>query len=138
MPLKAFEKDDFYAPNAEINTTPLVDVMLVLMVIFLVTAPMLEQSIRLELPKTAAASVSETKSITISITKDGRYYWDSNEISEAILTQKLQETKSHDSKQQILIRADADVKYSSVAFLLVEASRLGLTNVGFAVDGSKD
>jgi biopolymer transport protein ExbD len=138
MPLKAFEKDDFHAPNAEINTTPLVDVMLVLMVIFLVTAPMLEQSIRLELPKTASVSVLDTKSITVSITKNGDYYWDSNAISKTALTQKLQETKNRDPKQQILIRADADVKYSSVAFVLAEASRNGLTNVGFAVDGNKN
>lgn len=138
MPLKAFEREDFHAPNAEINTTPLVDVMLVLMVIFLVTAPMLEQSVRLELPKTAPAFVSEAKSVTVSITKDGRYHWNSDEVSAPMLTQKLKEAKGYDSEQQILIRADADTKYSGVAFLLAEALKLGLTNVSFAVDGSKN
>lgn len=137
MSLKAFDKDDFHAPNAEINTTPLVDVMLVLMVIFLVTAPMLEQSIRLELPKTAVASISEVESITVSISKDGNYYWNSNEVSEKMLTEKLQEAQKYDAKKQILVRADANVKYASVAFLLAEASKFGLTNISFSVDGSK-
>ena len=136
MSLKAFEREEFHAPNAEINTTPLVDVMLVLMVIFLVTAPMLEQSVRLELPKTASASIEDIKSITISITKSGQYHWGSEEISKDELRQKLIEMKGQNPKEQILIRADAEVKYSSVAFLLAEASKLGISNVGFAVDGN--
>ncbi len=131
MSFKAFEKDDFHAQNAEINTTPLVDVMLVLMVIFLVTAPVLEQAISLQLPKTASVSIMEVKNISVSITKDGQYHWNSEVISKEVLSQKLFEMKN--SKDQILIRADADVKYSTVAFLLTEASRLGISNVGFAV-----
>ena len=133
MSFNPFEKEDFHAPNAEINTTPLVDVMLVLMVIFLVTAPVLEQSIALNLPKTASVSISQSKPVTVSITQNGEYFWEGQAISKEELTQKLLEMKG--SKEQILIRADSQTQYSTVAFLLAEASRIGVTNIGFAVDG---
>ena len=133
MSLNPFEKEDFHAPNAEINTTPLVDVMLVLMVIFLVTAPVLEQSIALNLPKTASVSISQSKPVTVSITQSGNYFWEGQEISKEELTQKLLAVKG--SKEQILIRADSQTQYSTVAFILAEASRVGVTNIGFAVDG---
>ena len=133
MSFNPFEKEDFHAPNAEINTTPLVDVMLVLMVIFLVTAPVLEQSIALNLPKTASVSISQSKPVTVSITQNGNYFWEGQEISKEELTHKLLEVKG--SKEQILIRADSQTQYSTVAFVLAEASRVGVTNIGFAVDG---
>jgi len=134
MSFNPFEKEDFHAPNAEINTTPLVDVMLVLMVIFLVTAPVLEQSIALNLPKTASVSISQSKPVTVSITQSGNYFWEGQEISKEELTQKFLEVKG--SKEQILIRADSQTQYSTVAFVLAEASRVGVTNIGFAVDGN--
>ena len=133
MSFNPFEKEDFHAPNAEINTTPLVDVMLVLMVIFLVTAPVLEQSIALNLPKTASVSISQSKPVTVSITQNGEYFWEGQAISKEELTQKLLEMKG--SKEQVLIRADSQTQYSTVAFLLAEASRIGVANIGFAVDG---
>lgn len=133
MSFNPFEKEDFHAPNAEINTTPLVDVMLVLMVIFLVTAPVLEQSIALNLPKTASVSISESNPTTVSITQNGEYFWEGQAIFKEELTQKLLEMK--DSQNQVLIRADSQTQYSNVAFLLAEASRVGVTNIGFAVDG---
>ncbi len=133
MSFNPFEKEDFHAPNAEINTTPLVDVMLVLMVIFLVTAPVLEQSIALNLPKTASVSISQSKPVAVSITQNGEYFWEGQAISKEELTQKLLEMKG--SKEQILIRADSQTQYSTVAFLLAEASRIGVANIGFAVDG---
>ena len=134
MSFNPFEKEDFHAPNAEINTTPLVDVMLVLMVIFLVTAPVLEQSIALNLPKTASVTISQSKPVTVSITQNGDYFWEGQEISKEELTQKLLEVKG--SKEQILIRADSQTQYSTVAFVLTEAYRVGVTNIGFAVDGN--
>lgn len=133
MSFNPFEKEDFHAPNAEINTTPLVDVMLVLMVIFLVTAPVLEQSIALKLPKTASVSVTQNKPITVSITQSGEYFWQGVLLSKEELTQKLLEMNG--SSEQVLIRADSQTQYSTVAFLLAEASRIGVTNIGFAVDG---
>lgn len=137
MSFNPFEKEDFHAPNAEINTTPLVDVMLVLMVIFLVTAPVLEQSIALNLPKTASVSISQSNPVTVSITQNGDYFWEGQEISKEELTQKLLEVKNSkaDEVKQVLIRADSQTQYSTIAFVLAEASRVGVTNIGFAVDG---
>ena len=137
MSFNPFEKEDFHAPNAEINTTPLVDVMLVLMVIFLVTAPVLEQSIALNLPKTAAVSITESNPVTVSIKQNGEYFWEGQEISKEELTQKLLEMKGSKvyEVKQILIRADSHTQYSTVAFVIAEASRVGVTNIGFAVDG---
>jgi biopolymer transport protein ExbD len=97
----------------------------------------LEQSIALNLPKTASVSISQSKPVTVSITQSGNYFWEGQEISKEELTQKLLEVKNlkADEVKQVLIRADSQTQYSTVAFVLAEASRVGVTNIGFAVDG---
>ena len=85
-----FEREELQAPLAEINMTPLVDVMLVLLVIFLVTAPMLTSAIQLKLPNERASQISNEKPITISVNKLGQYFVDDSEVSEDELEQKLQ------------------------------------------------
>ncbi len=126
-----FEREELQAPLSEINMTPLVDVMLVLLVIFLVTAPMLNSNIKLNLPAESAAQISEEKTITISVSRAGEYFVDDKLVSENELTQKLSATAKENPKQQIHIRADVDVNYGKVSHLLAQLQRNGLSNIGF-------
>lgn len=134
MAMGGFDKEDFQAPIAEINTTPLVDVMLVLLVIFLVTAPMLTQAIKLELPNETAKEIRDQKTISISIDASGQYFWDNNPISDESLESKLQAIASYNPKQQILLHADKNVSYGKVSHLLATAQKSGLTNLGFVTE----
>jgi biopolymer transport protein ExbD len=126
-----FDRDDLHAPMAEINTTPLVDVMLVLMVIFLVTAPMLTHAVKLELPRETAAQVQDQKAVTLSIDAGGQYYWNDVPVSDGALQQNMQAAAASDPEQPLHIRADAAAAYGRVSHALASAARLGLTHIGF-------
>ena len=126
-----FDREELQAPLAEINMTPLVDVMLVLLVIFLVTAPMLNSAIKLNLPAESAAQITEQKTITISINRSGQYFVDDKPVSEVELETKLRATAQENPKHQIHIRADVDVNYGKVSHILADLQRLGLANIGF-------
>lgn len=129
--MQSFEREDLQAPLSEINMTPLVDVMLVLLVIFLVTAPMLNNSIKLNLPTESVSQTIEEKTITISINHQGQYFIDDTLTSENEMTQKLQAIAANNPKSQIHIRADVDVNYGKVSHVLAELQRSGLSNIGF-------
>lgn len=129
--MQNFEREELQAPLAEINMTPLVDVMLVLLVIFLVTAPMLNSSINLNLPSESAAQITENKILAISVSKEGRYFIDDREVSFNDLESELQILSKKNSKQQIHLRADIDASYGKVSHVLAAAQRFGLSNIGF-------
>ena len=129
-----FERDDLQAPLAEINMTPLVDVMLVLLVIFLVTAPMLNSAIKLKLPSESAAQITEEKVITIIVDKAGQYYVNDRLFSSFDLEKQLQILAKANPKQPIHLRADVDVSYGKVSHVLGISQRLGLTNIGFITE----
>jgi biopolymer transport protein ExbD len=132
--MNPFDREDLQAPLAEINTTPLVDVMLVLLVIFLVTAPMLNSAIKLNLPSENASEITEKKAITISINKSGQYFIDDKLASEDEVESKFWHAAKENRKQQIHLRADVDVPYGKVSKVLGAAQRAGLSNVGFVTE----
>ena len=134
MAMKGFDKDDFSAPMAEINTTPLVDVMLVLLVIFLVTAPMLTQAIKLELPNQTATEIADEKPISISISKEGLYYWQDQPVSEEQLEQKFMDISQTDKTRPIHLRADTNAKYGKVSAVLAIAQKHNLNSIGFVTE----
>ncbi len=126
-----FEREELQAPLSEINMTPLVDVMLVLLVIFLVTAPMLNSAINLNLPSEAASQITQQKTFAISVNKAGQYFVDDRAVSFEELESELQKIAKTNPKQQIHLRADVDVVYGKVSKVLGSAQRLGLSNIGF-------
>lgn len=134
MAMGGFNREDFDAPMAEINVTPFVDVMLVLLVIFLVTAPMLTHSIKLELPHDAASVVKDQKASTLSITADGQYHWNDAALDEAALEAQLQQAAQADAAQPLNIRADGAVAYEKISHALALAAKSGLTNIGFLTE----
>jgi biopolymer transport protein ExbD len=131
MAMGGFDREELQAPLAEINTTPLVDVMLVLLVIFLVTAPMLNNSVKLELPNEVATTVDDKNAVTISINLSGQYFWDDKPVSPEEIDSLLKSAAANNSKQPIHLRADTNVAYGKVSHILAAAQRFGLTNVGF-------
>lgn len=123
--------DDAQGMN-EMNLIPLIDVMLVLMIIFLLTATVLNPTVPLDLPKTSA-TVNETppEVIQISIDKDAGLFWDDKSISMEALQARLQQEANAGNEPSIQLRADKDSKYDTVAQVLAATSQAGLTKIAF-------
>ena len=116
----------------EMNLIPLIDIMLVLMIIFLVTATVLNPSVPLDLPKTSA-SVNDAppEVLQISIDEAGGIYWDREALSLDELSQRFTEQVNAGKNPQINLRADKEGKYDTVAQVLAEASKAGLGKIAF-------
>ncbi len=113
----AFRNSDDNGPVSEINITPLVDVMLVLLVIFMVTAPMLENGIPIQLPKAAAKQLpkADDAPVTLNITKDSKLYLNKEEIPFDGLKVRLMSFFRNRAQKEIYIRADGELPYAYVA-----------------------
>ena len=123
--------DDVQSMN-EMNLIPLIDVMLVLMIIFLLTATVLNPTVPLNLPQTSAmVNEQPPEAIQISIDKDAGIFWDSDPISIEALATRLQQEASAGKDPSIQLRADKDSKYDTVAQVLASASQAGLTKIAF-------
>lgn len=136
--MSGFEVDDSSGPISAINVTPLVDVMLVLLVIFMVTAPMLQQGVDVNLPKAATGTMSgDAEQVVLSIDKDGKVYLGANnQIALDNLGEKLtavmQARKEQDRK--IYIKADQDVPYGVVMQVMSKIYAAGITAMGLVSD----
>ena len=118
---------------AEINTTPLIDVLLVLLVVFLVTLPLTAAVIPVDLPKAAAPSVSTEPRAMVQITvdRDGRLFWEDKAVSLTEIEQRFL-TMAKNNQPQLRLRVDADARFETVAQLLSLANRHHISHVGFA------
>ena len=122
--------------NASINTTPLVDVMLVLLIIFLITIPVVTTSIPVQLPK-ERNEVRETKpeNIVLSVSAAGRIYWNELEIkSTAALIDRLKKVAVLTPQAEVQIRGDGSAKYDSVGRIIYACQRAGIAKVGFITE----
>ena len=116
----------------EMNLIPLIDIMLVLMIIFLVTATVANPSIPLSLPKTTAEIVDPPpEAITISINQNGEVAWDAKIISLEELEKRFQEAGQAENKPTVQLRADKESKYDTVAQVMSRASEAGLSDIAF-------
>jgi len=119
-----------YRPMAEINVTPMVDVMLVLLIIFMVTAPMITSSVKVDLPNaTAKPTPATNKPITISVDKQGNVYLNSTQEALPNLVATLQAASNGDPTQVILIRGDKDVSYGDMLQVMATITQGGFTKV---------
>ena len=115
---------------SDINVTPFVDVMLVLLVIFMVTAPMMQQGLDVNLPKTSSTGVAlDEDPFVLTIDSAGKIKVSGNEIKSEILSAKLKAIFANRKNKQIYIQADKKVEYGSVAFVMGEIRMAGITNI---------
>ena len=123
------------APMADINVTPLVDVMLVLLIIFMVTAPLLTAGVPVNLPDSRAKPLTpEQKPVEVSLGADGRIFVDRDELSEAALPARLEAIARLPKPPQIYFRADRTLDWARVARAMGEINRAGLTRVAIVTD----
>ena len=119
----------------EINVTPFVDVMLVLLIIFMITAPLLTTGIKVNLPKSVAESISEKKEpITITVDKKKHIYLQKEKFNEKDLIIKLMELKKQDKDLKIYIRGDKNINYGSIIELMGKINRAGFKKVALVTE----
>ncbi|GJM02215.1 MAG: protein TolR [Rhodomicrobium sp.] len=122
---------------SEINVTPLVDVMLVLLIVFMVTAPMLTVGIPMELPKTEAKALGgEKEPLTISVTSEGKIYIQDKEIAMDELVPKLKAISNNGYNERIYIRGDQESRHGKVSEVLGKISSAGFTRLAIVTDSS--
>lgn len=123
---------------AEINVTPLVDVMLVLLIVFMISAPLMQQGVQVDLPKAAAAALDDQQEqIVLVIAGDRRLTINKNEIPVKQLRQKLAAIYENKQTREIFIQADQSVAYGFVAQVMAEVKRAGITKVGLVTEAPK-
>jgi biopolymer transport protein ExbD len=119
----------------EINMTPLVDVMLVLLIIFIITVPVMKHAVNIDLPR-ATSKPQEIKPLAIRLAVDakGDYYWNENHVAESELPRLFQAEAAHDPQPELHIRGDKDVRYEKVAQAMSAAQQAGLHKIGFVTE----
>ena len=128
-------QDDADEVMNEINMTPLVDVMLVLLIIFIITVPVMKHAVPVDLPRAAnEREVIKPETIRLSVTADGKYHWNESAISDAELEPRLQAEARKDPQPDLHIRGDKDVRYERVAQAMSAAQRAGVRKIGFVTD----
>lgn len=126
-------------PVSEINVTPLVDVMLVLLIIFMVAAPMMTVGVPVDLPQTQASALnSETQPITISVNANGQIHLQETPIAADEITAKLQAISTTGYSERIFVRADSTSAYGVVADVMARIQSAGYKNIGLVTQQKQD
>lgn len=135
MAMGNFESSGSGQPLSEINTTPLVDVMLVLLVIFIITAPLMTRAVSLDLPKSDAPTVTTPKdTINIGINAKGELFLDKQRVTSAQLEGALEQAAGRNKRTPVHLRAERDTRYEAVLQVMAMAHRLGLSQLAFVTD----
>ena len=131
----AFGSFDSKSPThtmSEINMVPLIDVMLVLLVIFIITAPLLSHSIQINIPQATAEPVEqEPRVVDLAIDRDGIMYWNDQRMEPEDVAQQMMVEGRMDPQPDVRIRADQDTRYSVLAQVMADARKAGLKRLGF-------
>jgi biopolymer transport protein ExbD len=137
MAFGSFDARRHQGPMAEINVVPLVDVMLVLLVIFIITAPLLTNAVKIDLPKaTSRPNVTKPDHIEFGIREDGSFYWSGEKVDAASLPQRFAQEAKKQPQPELHIRADRLAHYELVSQVMSAAAKAGLTRIGFVTDPS--
>jgi biopolymer transport protein ExbD len=135
MAIGSFNGRSHQAPMADMNVVPLVDVMLVLLVIFIVTAPLLTHSVKIDLPKAStSANITKPEHIEFGIREGGDLFWNGERIALAELASRFAAVAQQQPQPELHIRADRNARYESVALVMSAAAKAGLTRIGFVTD----
>ena len=135
----AFPTRATHAVQAEINMIPLIDVMLVLLIVFMVTAPLMTHSVRIELPRTVAPDTSQpADALRIGFDSTGQLSLNGQDIDETGLARKFAEAASISNPPAIHLYADQQTPYGPIARVMAQAARAGLSRIGFESTGMPD
>ena len=138
MAFGGFNRQGNSAPMAEINMIPLIDVMLVLLVIFIVTAPLLTHAVKIDLPKASSSpNITKPDNVQLGIKADGLLYWNGDVIDEAALEARFAASAKLDPQPEVHIRAEGATQYERVAKVMSAAARAGLSKIGFITDPAR-
>ena len=135
MSFSRLERNPGAQPMSEINVTPLVDVMLVLVVIFIITAPLLASSIKLDLPRTDAARPNTVPQfVTLVVDQTGQAFLNDQSVSAEQMAQSLRQSAALNPETEVQLRADRTVPYGRIVELMGIAQKAGLNRIGFVAD----
>ncbi len=124
-------------PMSDINMTPLIDVMLVLLVIFIITAPLMASSIRLDLPRADGATPTDApKFIALAINGEGKLFFGDEPIEKSALEARIKTAARGDAQMEVQLRADKRVPYGEVAGLIGVVQKAGLSRIGFVTEAA--
>jgi len=138
MAFGSFERKTSSQPMAEINMVPLIDVVLVLLVIFIVTAPLLTNVVKLDLPKaTSTADIQKPEKVEFAIDANGALFWKGERISREEAIVRFAEAGRQRPQPEVYLRADQNVPYRYVAEALADASKGGLSKVAFVSEPAR-
>lgn len=127
--------DDDSEVMSEINMTPLVDVMLVLLIIFIITIPVINHAVKIDLPQASnKPNDDKPKKVELSIDVDGKIFWDGAEIAESSMKDKFAEAAKNTPQPELHLRADKKTPYERVAKVMAAAQLGGLTKIGFITE----
>lgn len=137
MAFGSFDQQGGNQPMSEINVTPLVDVMLVLVIIFIITAPLLTHGIKIDLPKAAStANPEKPETVTLSLDAKGKVFWNDQPVADDQLAAKMAEAAAKEPQPELHLRADHNTRYQKLAEIMSAARNAGLTKLGFVTDPS--
>ena len=124
-------------PMSDINMTPLIDVMLVLLVIFMITAPLMTSSLKLDLPKTEGARPTDAAQfVTVAVDPQGKLYWGDELLDADALKRRVREAAQRNPATEVQLRADKSVSYGRIAELIGLVQEGGLVRIGFVTESS--
>ena len=132
MAFGGFSQGSERLPTSEINMGPLIDVMLVLLIVFMITAPLLTHSVKIDLPKAASQpNVEKPETVALALDADGKMYWNDEPLSEEALTARLRDAAAKSPQPELHLRADHDTRYQKLAELMSAAREAGIEKMGF-------
>ncbi|MDM0046336.1 biopolymer transporter ExbD [Variovorax dokdonensis] len=132
-------QDDTDDVMNEINMTPLVDVMLVLLIIFIITVPVMKHAVNIDLPRASSErELTKPETIQFSVAADGTYYWNERTISDAELPTLLAAAAAQDPQPELHIRGDKAVRYERIALAMSAAREAGVSKIGFITEPKAD
>ena len=138
MAFGRLERNPGAQPMSDINMTPLIDVMLVLLVIFMITAPLMTSSLKLDLPRTEAAQASDTPQfVSVALDRDGHLFWGDEAVDAATFAERVAAAARRNPQTEVQLRADQAVPYGRVAELIGVVQKAGLTRIGFVAEPEK-
>ena len=128
-------QDDSDQMLSEINMIPFIDVMLVLLIIFIITVPVIKHAVNIDLPQASNQKLlDKPENIRLSVDSDGTYFWNDTKVGDADFEQRLQAAAAQDPQPELHIRGDKAVRYERVAQAMAAAQRAGVRKIGFVTE----